>query len=281
MTSPCPTYGGSEYTDDHDYCNNQDTFHIPSEDSTTPDKHSLCTPLQTDATPTRRQHIGLVERTETEALCIVPQVIDRKDRDSLPCQIRQQDLPLDFPLIDRTKTNHNQAIARVQPTNNPYHWEAPTECNQTMSAWAKASWLRTTDIVRQKAGTLSRKAAVRRGPNKHAASTTPVPKSARSSLHQASGLAKRKMHHHSFSFENGDEATFSSTALEQITEEPEFSAIRTDSVVGQVLEGRTSRFHERFDAPPYVPRTFAEILGDDHFIPTALVNDGEEKHGHA
>lgn len=70
--------------------------------------------------------------------------------------------PTDLHLLPPQRLRMQDTDARVQPTDNPYHWEVPQNRNINISTWVKASWTRTNEIVRQRAGTLNRKAAVRR-----------------------------------------------------------------------------------------------------------------------
>src|SRR5690242_1896112 len=109
----------------------------------------------------------------------------------------------------------NGPYGQMQPTNNPYHWEAPGR-GSNVSTWVKASWFRTNEIVRRGAGasTLKRNTAIRRngkGRTTQAtdASTMSVSISQTAIIksdikHHYRSLCKLKMHRR-FSFEDEEQ----------------------------------------------------------------------------
>lgn len=200
------------------------------------------------------------------------------------CNLRsaQYQQVLDPLSVDSVKAKAlDYTIAQVQPSSNPYDWEVPAEDPNITSPWAKASWARTNEIVRQKAGTLKRNAAVRRSRKTHAimpSDGVAGPTSAISFL-PLERKAFRQIQvidlpttYHSFDNENEKQREKLSITWEQVEEdfvlEP-LQVLRVESEVVDVPEGRGARSREN-NEPPHIARTFSEILGGDPFVPTAL-----------
>lgn len=79
--------------------------------------------------------------------------------------------------------------------------------------------------------------------------------------------------HRSFIFEDEERRADLSITLEETEDEIEpqlLSMTRVDSGIGKVSGGRSTRIHEEPGEWSCVARTFSEILGSEHFIPTAL-----------
>lgn len=181
-------------------------------------------------------------------------------------------------------THANNAHGRVQPTNNPYHWEIRGTGHSNISTWVKASWSRTNEIVRGGAGayTLKRNSAIRRYVKGHAAldsdartilasytSTAIVQNTVK---HSGFPLRKLKLHRR-FSFKTEDQCNRLSMSAEECEEEARAvseTATRVDSRAEQHIEGRCTGLREEMDERPRVARTFSEIL-EDPFVPTALM----------
>ena len=166
--------------------------------------------------------------------------------------------------------SQRERLAVVQPTFNLYHWKAPADERENIIAWVKASCVRSNDIVRQRADTLRRNAAIRWSRN-DVVSTT----SASTTKGKVSGPAPPTSRaRRSFSFEDKERHASLRTIVEktedQIESEPS-SMTRVDSGISKGSGKRSTRFHEEPEKRPRVACTFPEILGSEPFIPTALL----------
>jgi hypothetical protein len=179
----------------------------------------------------------------------------------------------DLRLLPSQSLRAQDTDVRVQPTDNPYHWEAPQSCNSNISTWAKASWTRTNEIVRQRAGILNRKAAVRRSRNDGNSPEADSTNGCAPRRH--SGVKSRTHCCFSFGYDEKSQED-SSTTPEEIEEEDILSETitRVDSGILPPSAARTTRFHEELEERPVVARTFSEILGNEAFVPTALLEKG-------
>lgn len=185
-------------------------------------------------------------------------------------QLRKSDM-IDSDLLSSQQSFVQDACARVQPTDNPYHWEAPLQDRKSIVlTWVRAPWTHTSVIVRQRVGTLHRRAAVRRHRNSGSHSR-PV---------GASICAPRPEHgavelttHRSFSFEILKQREDISSTMEETNEEDVTSDITTwkGSKVSSPGPERMRHLCEEVDELPRIARTFSEISGGQHFVPTALM----------
>lgn len=158
-------------------------------------------------------------------------------------------------------------VPQVQPTDNPYRWETVVTHSDKIILWVKASWSRTNEVIRRRAGApLKRNSAVRRSDRKRTVLITVGKTKLTMNTSATSGNLKM---HRSFSFETEEYKESSITVKEQ--EEKEFleTMTRINLGVGQDIGQRSTRFHEEKDLQRPVARTFAEILGEP-FIPTAF-----------
>lgn len=190
-----------------------------------------------------------------------------------------------------TNPQVNGTCAQMQPTNNPYHWEAPGSSRSNVSTWAKASWFRTNEIVRRGAGasTLKRNTAIRRNGKGRTTQATGAPTMSVSISqtamiksdfrHHYRSSCKLKMHRR-FSFEDEEQRTRLSFYEEECEEEQAVSLATTlvDAELERDVEAQCTKVHEELDGRPYVPRTFSDILGEP-FVPTALVEDEQDHAG--
>lgn len=172
--------------------------------------------------------------------------------------------------------DHNHAVVsqhadnifpQVQPTDNPYHWETVVTNSDKIILWVKASWSRTNEVIRRRAGApLKRNSAVRQSDGKRTALITVGKTKLTMNTSATSGDLRM---HRSFSFETEEYKESSITVKEQ--EEKEFLETMTsiNLGVGQDIGQRSTRFHEGKDLQRPVARTFAEILGEP-FVPTAF-----------
>ena len=123
--------------------------------------------------------------------------------------------------------DHNHAVVpqhadnifpQVQPTDNPYHWETVVTNSDKIILWVKASWSRTNEVIRRRAGApLKRNSAVRRSDGKRTALITVGKTKLTMNTSATSGHLKM---HRSFSFETEEYKESSITVKEQ--EEKEF-----------------------------------------------------------
>lgn len=179
--------------------------------------------------------------------------------------------PTDLDLLPSQRLRMQDMDARLQPTENPYHWEVPAQGrNSNISSWVKASWTRTNEIIRQQAGTLNRKIAVRRT-HKGRMSLNTDGAHYRASHHGR--VLPNPMTHRSISFGDEGQRKDLSTALEEAHEEGELSTTirRVDSGIEPLSGGRSTRFREELEERPRIARAFSEILGSEPFVPTALL----------
>lgn len=170
-------------------------------------------------------------------------------------------------------------VAPVQPTDNPYHWEAANVHSKI--SLAKASWSRTNEVVQTRAaGPPKRNSAVRWSGKwsavvdigtKRAMSDASDKTAGSTSGPRVLPLSKFKMHR-SFSFEIDAQSERVSDASEPRKKEKTTSKATAslDSSGEQDANGRSSQFHEELGQQPPVPRTFPQILGEP-FVPTALI----------
>lgn len=243
-----------------------------------------------------RQHVNLHEPDVIEPgqlqqkhrlSFMAPQEVGLTDRNLLPSQRQQKQSPFPDPsFASAMGKGPDHTFAQVEPSSNPYHWEVPASNQNTISVWAKASWVRTNEIVRQQAGTLKRKTAVRRRRQEptilptdsvmDGMSTIQAPTVERNAVFHDSMLYKPELHR-SFSFEDEEQRRYASIVWEQAEENTvskPWSGSRVDSGIVQNAEGRSSQFRKELDNRPGIARTFSEMLGSGSFIPTALL-DGD------
>lgn len=249
MTTSRPIYDGSEYgSEDDEY------YVVAIEDG-----H----PAELNHIPSSYTVTHKLASTDLELLPSQPQ----RTRDSLLGSLHA-----------------NGTVAQVQPTDNPYHWEVPTGDHNNISTWVKASWVRTNEIVRRRAGNLKRNTAVRwsgkeRATPEASAAVEPAPTASvsidkASATHRDHVLQQLKIQR-SFSFEDHERCECLSIALKQNEEEVMSKTVitRVDSGVVRGSEGRGTRFYEELDERPRIARTFSEILGSEPFVPTALLDN--------
>ncbi|KAF3002067.1 hypothetical protein E8E13_009349 [Curvularia kusanoi] len=180
----------------------------------------------------------------------------------------------------------DKIVHRVQPTENPYHWESVTDDSIKVTSWVQASWCRTNEIVqRGTAGTLKRTTALRRsGKGRTLANANAVIKpmtnasgaTTTGNTHRERSFAKPNVYR-TFSFAGSGLAKETNVvAEEQEAEEvlAEKSAPPGSSGGQGVEEGRT-QLHEEVSSRPQVARTFSEILGKS-FVPTALRDEAQK-----
>lgn len=185
------------------------------------------------------------------------------------CQSRESGTT-DLDLLPSRRLRIQDTDARVQPTNNPYHWEARTQSrNSNISPFVRASWTRTSKVFRQQAGTLKRKLAVRRS-HKRQASSHAV--GANPSTYPERVVPKFTQHR-PFSFEDLVQRNNLSTTLEEPEEGGALSSTftRVDSGVLPLSIGQSTHIREKVEERPRIARTFSEILGNVPSVPTALL----------
>jgi hypothetical protein len=179
--------------------------------------------------------------------------------------------PTDLDLLPSQRLRMQDIDARVQPTDNLYHWESAQSRSSNVSAWVKASWTRTNEIIRQRAGTLNRKAAVRRSRNDGQSPKADGINSLASHGRAVMGTTT----HRSFSFEHEKRREDLSASVEETDDEDALldTITRVDSGAVPPSAGRTTRCLEELDGRPCIARTFSEILGSETFVPTALIEE--------
>lgn len=194
----------------------------------------------------------------------------RLPTDAPQYQWSRKSISNDLRLLPSQRLRARDTDVRVQPTDNPYHWEVPQDHSSNIPTWVKASWRRTNEIVPQRAGTLNRKAAVRRSRND---SNRPNGNGTSDRAPARCPNAKFTLHR-SLSFEVEDPQENSKITMEVIEEEDVLTGtiIRVDSGGLPQSVARTTRFHEELEGRPAIARTFSEILGSEQFVPTALLD---------
>lgn len=143
----------------------------------------------------------------------------------------QPDHSEDYAVIDQ---HIESTVARVQPTDNPYHWEIPKDDCSNISSWVKTSWSCTNEKLRTRAaGTLKRNAAVRWTGKRHALNT-----GIKSSTVQHDVSQSKFGIHRSFNFEKGELCSQLGVVLEERAREQvaSESVVRVDSGAGQGAE---------------------------------------------
>jgi hypothetical protein len=246
------------------------------------DSSSISSPV--DVVQSYSQHVDLTDpnqaqctksRREELDTYLPPLDICFTDHDLLPSQSWQTQYPLPDPLCAyRTEKTMGQVIPRVIPTSNPYHWEDAAEVRDKQ--------IRTHEILRQNAGTLKRNTAIRRSRRKTTASSLNHTTD-RLSLTYASSVVGNLydrilpaiIRQRSLSFESAKRFPALSVTSEQDEEETvtkSFSSTRVDSgIAPDVGETVPQSGDNEEQEEPRIARTFSQILGDEPFVPTALL----------